>query len=116
MTDLAKPSANAAAGPPGDDVVERDESSLPVDKLVFGVAATMILLFVGLWGPAAGGVLEPDVHGAGVADQQLRLALRADEHVVRPLRRLPGRDPLRQHQAGAGRLASRSSPRSRGCR
>src|SRR5680860_317812 len=54
MTDLAQHSANGSGATPGDDVVERDESSLPVDKLVFGVAATMIVLFV------AYGALRPE--------------------------------------------------------
>lgn len=52
MTDVVKPPAHDG-GPPGDDVV-RDESSLPVDKLVFGIAASIIVLFV------AYGALRPD--------------------------------------------------------
>ena len=54
MTGPARPSANLGGAPPGDGVVERDESSLPLDKVVFGVAATMIVLFV------AYGALRPE--------------------------------------------------------
>lgn len=46
MTDLVRRPASDG-DPPGDDAV-RDESSLPVDKLVFGVAASMIVLFVAM--------------------------------------------------------------------
>jgi glycine betaine transporter len=46
MTDLAKSSGNGSGAPPGADVVERDQSSLTLDKVVFGVAATIIVLFV----------------------------------------------------------------------
>lgn len=44
MTDLVERPADDGR-PPGNDVA-RDESSLPVDKLVFGIAASMIVLFV----------------------------------------------------------------------
>jgi glycine betaine transporter len=46
MTDLAKSSVNGTGVTPG-DVADRDQSSLSLDKAVFGVAATMILVFVG---------------------------------------------------------------------
>jgi glycine betaine transporter len=54
MTDLSKRSAHGSGAPPGADIVEHDESSLPLDKVVFGVAATMIVLFV------AYGALRPE--------------------------------------------------------
>ena len=46
MTDLAKRSANGSGAPPDADMVERDQSLLTLDRVVFGVAATMIVLFV----------------------------------------------------------------------
>ena len=46
MTDRARHSVNGSGAPPGDGVADRDESTLSVNRVVFGVAATMIVLFV----------------------------------------------------------------------
>ena len=46
MTDRARHAVNGSGAPPGDGVADRDESTLTVNRVVFGVAATMIVLFV----------------------------------------------------------------------
>ena len=46
MTDRAKHAVNGSGAPPGDGVADGTSPTLTVNKVVFGVAATMIVLFV----------------------------------------------------------------------
>ena len=46
MTDRARHPVNGSGAPPGVGVADRDDSTLSVNRVVFGVAATMIVLFV----------------------------------------------------------------------
>ena len=89
----------------GDVTGVRDDSGLPVDKVVFGIAAALVGRLRARRAPS-GPRTWPTCTGEvlGLDHRELRLAVRADQRGLRAVLRLPRVHPLRQHQARPRRL------------
>ena len=99
-----------------DEAALHDDARYPLDKVVFGVAAAWSLAFVvwGVW--TRTGMATATGDALAWVDRNFGWLFVLDSGGVRGVLRLPGAEPLRQHQARARTTPSRSSARSPGCR
>ena len=90
------------------DDLEQDRQGRPprqsMDKVVFGVAAGLALVFLLYGALDSEGFGKSDRLDPGLDHDELRLVLRPDERGLPALQRVPRGDPLRQHQARPRRL------------